>query len=115
MASARLGIANPFFKSQDGVAGATTRMAGREFINFGNYNYLGLSGDPEVSSAAKAAIDQYGTSVSASRIVSGERPLHGQLERDLAELYEVDDAPRICQRPRHQRHHHWLPVWSQRI
>jgi len=90
--SAQLGIANPFFKSQDGVAGATTRMAGREFINFGNYNYLGLSGDPEVSSAAKAAIDQYGTSVSASRIVSGERPLHGQLERDLAELYEVDDA-----------------------
>jgi 8-amino-7-oxononanoate synthase len=45
-----------------------------------------------VAEAAKQAIDKYGTSVSASRAVSGERPLHRELERKLAELYEVDDA-----------------------
>jgi 8-amino-7-oxononanoate synthase len=88
----RLGLKSPFFKQHEGVAGATTHIDGRELINFGSYNYLGFSGDPDVSKAAKAAIDQYGTTVSASRIVSGERPLHRQLERALADLYEVDDA-----------------------
>ena len=88
----RLGLTSPFFKQHEGVAGATTVIDGRELINYGSYNYLGFSGDPDVSNAAKAAIDQYGTTVSASRIVSGERPLHRQLERALADLYEVDDA-----------------------
>lgn len=88
----RLGLTSPFFKQHEGVAGATTLIDGRELINYGSYNYLGLCGNPDVSNAAKAAIDQYGTTVSASRIVSGERPLHRQLERALADLYEVDDA-----------------------
>jgi len=88
----KLGLKSPFFKQHEGIAGATTRIDGREFINFGSYNYLGLCGDADVSNAAKAAIDQFGTTVSASRIVSGERPLHRQLECTLADAYEVDDA-----------------------
>lgn len=88
----RLGLASPFFKQHEGIARATTHIGGREFINFGSYNYLDFSGDPDVANAAKVAIDQYGTTVSASRIVSGERPLHRQLERALADVYEVDDA-----------------------
>ena len=48
--------------------------------------------DPAVTAAAKAAIDRYGTSVSASRIVSGERPVHREFERALADVYGVDDA-----------------------
>ena len=42
-------------------------------INFSSYNYLGMSGDPAVAQAAKEAIDRYGTSVSASRLVSGQK------------------------------------------
>ena len=90
--AARLGIANPFFKLHEGTAGATTQIGGQAYINYASYNYLGLSGDARVSAAAKAAIDQYGTSVSASRPVSGERPVHRELEHALAELYNVDDA-----------------------
>lgn len=89
---ARLGVANPFFKVHDGIAGATTQIDGREYINFASYNYLGLSGHPSVSQAAKDAIDRYGTSVSASRMVSGERPIHRQLEDALARHYSVADA-----------------------
>lgn len=89
---ARLGISNPFFKVHDGIAGATTSIGGQEYINYASYNYLGLSGDARVSNAAKEAIGQYGTSVSASRAVSGERPVHRALESALAALYEVDDA-----------------------
>ncbi|MGZ8190184.1 MAG: aminotransferase class I/II-fold pyridoxal phosphate-dependent enzyme [Methylococcaceae bacterium] len=89
---AQLGIANPFFRVHDGIAGATSKINGREYINYASYNYLGLSGDPRVSKAAKDAIEQYGTSVSASRLVSGERPIHRQLEAALAQTYHVEDA-----------------------
>lgn len=90
--AAQMGIANPFFKLHEGIAGATTRIDGQEYINYASYNYLGLAGDARVSNAAKMAIDQYGTSVSASRAVSGERPIHRALEQAIAKVYEVDDA-----------------------
>lgn len=88
----KIGVANPFFQVQDGVSSATTRIEGRECINFSGYNYLGLCGHPEVNAAAAAAIAESGTSVSASRIVSGERSVHQQLERALANLYRADDS-----------------------
>jgi 8-amino-7-oxononanoate synthase len=90
--AARFGLANPFFKLHEGLAGAETVIQGNSYVNFASYNYLGYSGHPVVAEAAKAAIDQYGTSVSASRPVSGDRPIHRELERELAGLYEVDDA-----------------------
>jgi 8-amino-7-oxononanoate synthase len=90
--AAKLGITSPFFKLHEGCAGARTRIGGREYLNFSSYNYLGLSGHPAVSAAAKAAIDRYGTSVSASRPVSGERPLHRELEGAIARAYGAEDA-----------------------
>jgi 8-amino-7-oxononanoate synthase len=90
--SKRLGLANPFFRAHDGVAGATTRIEGREYINFSSYNYLGLAGHPAVNRAAKDAIDCYGTSSSASRLVAGERRIQRELEEALAALYDVEDC-----------------------
>ncbi|MBT8439261.1 MAG: aminotransferase class I/II-fold pyridoxal phosphate-dependent enzyme [Gammaproteobacteria bacterium] len=90
--SEMLGVSNPFFRVHEGIAGPTTYIDGKELINFSSYNYLNLNGHPQVNQAAKDAIDQYGTSVSASRIVSGERPIHHQLERAIADTYDVDDA-----------------------
>jgi 8-amino-7-oxononanoate synthase len=71
-----LGIADPFFRVHEGIAGAETVIDGCSYVNFASYNYLGLNGHPRICAAAKAAIDRYGTSVSASRPVSGERPVH---------------------------------------
>lgn len=88
----KLRVASPFFRVHDGVAGATTEIGGRTYLNYANYNYLGLSGDPEVSARAKAAIDRYGTSASASRMVAGERPVQRDLEQALARFYETDDC-----------------------
>ena len=90
--AAKFGLENPFFKVHDGAAGALTSIEGLRYINFASYNYLGLSGHPHVGRAAKAAVDRYGTSVSASRMVAGERPLHRELERAIAEVYGTDDA-----------------------
>ena len=91
-AGAFLGIDDPFLQPHEGLAGATTVIGGRELINFSSYNYLGLNGHPAVTEAAKAAIDRYGTTVSASRVVAGERPIHRELERRLAALHGAEDA-----------------------
>lgn len=88
----QLGVSSPFFKVHDGSAGATSFISGQNYINFSSYDYLGLAQHPAVRTAAKAAIDQYGTSVSASRIVSGERPIHRELEQRIAHAYGTDDA-----------------------
>lgn len=90
--SEQLGVSSPFFRVHEGIAGATSEINGQQMLNFSSYNYLNFNGDPRVSQAAKEAIDRYGTSVSASRIVSGERPIHQQFERLIADTYGVDDA-----------------------
>src|SRR5579864_3677432 len=87
-----LGITDPFFRVHEGIAGAETVIGNRSYVNFASYNYIGLNGDPRIVAAAKAAIDRYGTSVSASRPVSGERPVHRELERALARIHGTEDA-----------------------
>jgi len=76
----------PYFRFHQGLVRDTTRIGEREYISFSNYNYLGLSGHPALKQAVADALDRYGTSVSASRIVGGERPIHVELEGALAEL-----------------------------
>jgi 8-amino-7-oxononanoate synthase len=87
-----LGISDPFFRVHEGIAGAETVIDGRCFVNFASYNYIGLNGHPDIVSAATAAMDRYGTSVSASRPVSGERPLHQDLEHALARVHGTEDC-----------------------
>jgi 8-amino-7-oxononanoate synthase len=87
-----LGISDPFFRVHEGVAGAETLIGNRPYINFASYNYIGLNGHPQIVSATKAAIDRYGTSVSASRPVSGERPVHRDLEHALARVHGTADC-----------------------
>ena len=86
------GLKNPFFTMQEGICGATTVQDGRTMVNFSSYNYVGNSGDPKVSGAAKAAIEKYGTTVSASRIASGERPVTRELELGLARFFGTEDS-----------------------
>ncbi|MCB4822199.1 aminotransferase class I/II-fold pyridoxal phosphate-dependent enzyme [Roseicella aerolata] len=89
-AGAALGLENPYFRPHEGVAGARTVIGGRDFLNYASYNYLGLNGDPRIAAAAKAAIDRHGVSASASRLASGERPVHGALEAALAANYAAE-------------------------
>jgi len=88
----RCGLDNPYFRMHEGRAGARTVIDGQEVLNFSCYDYLGLNGHPEINAAAKAAIDRYGISASASRHVAGERPAHRSLERALAEHYASEEA-----------------------
>lgn len=88
----RYGVSDIYFRMHEGTARDTTSIGGREYITFSHYNYLGLSGHPEVSAAVTRAVERYGTSVSGSRMVGGERPLHRELERALASMYGTPDC-----------------------
>jgi 8-amino-7-oxononanoate synthase len=87
-----LALPDPYFRSHEGIAGARTVIGGLTYDNFVSYNYLGLNGDPRVLLAAQQAIERYGTSVSASRLVAGERPLHAALESALADHHGTTDC-----------------------
>ncbi|HEX7449431.1 MAG TPA: aminotransferase class I/II-fold pyridoxal phosphate-dependent enzyme [Pirellulales bacterium] len=86
------GVGNPYFNVHERVTNDTTVIGGRELINFSSYNYIGMSGDPVVSQAAKEAVDRFGTSVSASRLVSGEKTIHRELEEAIARLIGTEDS-----------------------
>ena len=88
----RSGLPNPFFTVHEDLTRDTTVIDGRSMLSFSSYNYLGMSGDPVVSEAARQAIAQYGTSVSASRLVSGEKTIHGELEQAIADFIGVEAA-----------------------
>ncbi len=81
-----------YFNVVEGLSANTAVINGRELISFAGYNYLGMSGHERVSGAAKEAIDKYGTSASASRIASGEKPLHGELERAISGFLGTEDC-----------------------
>lgn len=87
-----IGLKNPYFTLHHGTARNRSIVEGVEMINFSSYNYLGFSGHPEVVAAAQRAIEKYGTSVSASRVASGERQIHRDLERGVADHIGVEDS-----------------------
>lgn len=88
------GVENPFYRAHAAAAGAETTIDGRRLINFASYDYLATNTDQRVHDAAKQAIDQYGISASASRLVAGERPVHKELERAIADNYGAEAA--VC-------------------
>ncbi|MBP7765779.1 MAG: aminotransferase class I/II-fold pyridoxal phosphate-dependent enzyme [Deltaproteobacteria bacterium] len=88
----KYGCGNIYFTAAEGLNDHLTTINGRTLINYTSYNYIGLSGNPVVAQAAKDAIDKYGTSVSASRLASGERPDHRALEQALAEMLGAEDC-----------------------
>lgn len=89
---ARTGLPNPYFLVHEGGMTDRTVIDGRELLSFSSYNYLGMATDPQVNEAAKEAVERYGTSVSASRLLSGNRPLHVELETELADLLGCEGA-----------------------
>ncbi|MFI6003597.1 type I polyketide synthase [Streptomyces sp. NPDC051366] len=91
-ALARMGLPNPYFLVHEGGITDTTVIDGRELVSFSSYNYLGLATHPQVTEAAQEAIARCGTSVSASRLLSGSRPLHLELETELADLLGCEAA-----------------------
>lgn len=91
-ATAEWGAGDLYFRETEGISNHRVSVGGRELINFSSYNYLNLSGHPDVLRAAKDAVDSLGTSVSASRIASGEKEIHRALELSISKFLGTEDA-----------------------
>jgi 8-amino-7-oxononanoate synthase len=71
---------------------AQVSIDGQELINFGSNDYLGLAGDERVIRAAMAATQQFGTGATGSRLTSGHKQLHQDLEIAIASLKGTEAA-----------------------
>jgi 8-amino-7-oxononanoate synthase len=67
-------------------------VEGKQYINFSSNDYLGLANDPRLKNAAIAAIQSHGTGTTGSRLVTGHRALHDQLEQSIAALKGTEAA-----------------------
>ena len=61
-----------------------TLIDGTKVVSFASNDYLGLSAHPALARAAHDAIDWWGTSSTAARLIVGSRPVHDELEAALA-------------------------------
>ncbi len=65
---------------------------GKEVLNFCANNYLGLSNNPELISAAKDALDSHGYGMSSVRFICGTTDLHIELEKKIADFMGTEDT-----------------------
>ncbi|HEV7937257.1 MAG TPA: aminotransferase class I/II-fold pyridoxal phosphate-dependent enzyme [Solirubrobacteraceae bacterium] len=82
----------PYFRTVESPAMPVVEMEGAPRIMLASNNYLGLTGDERVMQGARDALDRYGTGLTGSRLLNGTTPLHLELERELAEWMDTDDA-----------------------
>jgi 8-amino-7-oxononanoate synthase len=57
---------------------------GREVVSFASNDYLGLTAHPAVIAAAHDALDRWGAGAGSARLIVGARPIHAELEAELA-------------------------------
>ena len=82
----------PYYTPIESEQSTVVKIDGRDVLMFGSNSYLGLSNDPRLKEAAKAAIDKYGTSCSGSRFLNGTLDIHVELEEKLAKFVGKEDA-----------------------
>lgn len=74
------------------LPGTQVVIDGRESLNFGSNDYLGLAGDERLIRSAVAATQQFGTGATGSRLTSGHKQLHRDLELSIASLKGTEAA-----------------------
>ena len=89
--SAILEGGNPWFFPLDHLQAEVARR-GNSLTSFANYDYLGVANHPAINAAAHASLDRLGVGALGSRLVGGERLIHGQFEQSLAEFIGADAA-----------------------
>ena len=92
LAAARAADVLPYFHVLTSPAMPVVEMEGAQRIMLGSNNYLGLTGDERVMQGAHDALHRYGTGLTGSRLLNGTIPLHLDLEREIAEWMQTEEA-----------------------
>jgi len=87
------GIRDPFAIVMDEVKSPTEAVIkGKDTILLGTYNYMGMTFDPDVIAAGKAALEQFGSGTNGSRCLNGTFRDHMEAEEALKEFYGTKHA-----------------------
>lgn len=79
-------------KPINSLPGATMLLSQQKVVNFASNDYLGLAADERLQIAAIEAIQKFGTGSTGSRLLSGHRELHRELEQAIASTKQTEDA-----------------------
>lgn len=74
------------------ATGPAGKLDGDPVVSFASNDYLGLTAHPKVIAAAREATERWGAGSGSARLIVGSRPIHSELERDLAEWKEKEAA-----------------------
>lgn len=81
------------FPKLEGPLGPRMMFRGRMVLNWSLNNYLGLANHPEVRKADAEAAEEFGLAYPmGARMMSGNSVFHEQLDRELAEFVNKEDA-----------------------
>ena len=87
------GVRDPFQIVMDKVTSPTEAVIkGKETILLGTYNYMGMTFDPDVIAAGKAALDEFGSGTNGSRCLNGTFRDHMAAEEALKAFYDMKHA-----------------------
>jgi glycine C-acetyltransferase/8-amino-7-oxononanoate synthase len=87
------GVRDPYAIVMDKVLSPTEAMiSGKRTILLGTYNYMGMTFDPDVIAAGKAALDKFGSGTTGSRVLNGTYQGHRECEDALKEFYGTEHA-----------------------
>ncbi|MFQ5746130.1 MAG: aminotransferase class I/II-fold pyridoxal phosphate-dependent enzyme [Gemmatimonadota bacterium] len=82
----------PYFQRIEQSCDTEVVIGGHRKIMVGSNNYMGLTHDPRILEAARAALDKYGSGNTGSRFLNGNLDLHDRLEADLADFVGKEAA-----------------------
>lgn len=87
------GFTDPYNVVMEQVKSPTEAVIkGKDTILLGTYNYMGMTFDPDVIAAGKAALDQFGSGTNGSRMLNGTFRDHMEVEQALRDFYGVSGA-----------------------
>ncbi|MFW6188880.1 MAG: aminotransferase class I/II-fold pyridoxal phosphate-dependent enzyme [Planctomycetota bacterium] len=82
----------PYFRPISSAQDTEVMMNGERVVMLGSNSYLGLTNDPEVKEAVRAAVAKYGSGCAGSRFLNGTLDIHLELEEELADLVGKEAA-----------------------
>ena len=87
------GVRDPYGIVMDKVLSPTEALInGKRTILLGTYNYMGMTFDPDVIAAGKAALDAFGSGTTGSRVLNGTYQGHRECEEALKDFYGTEHA-----------------------